>query len=202
MAKSELTGLVKIRWDITGWTLMPGRFMHSDWWHHFGIDAWRDAYRSDPRRARAIDLYIRRQLPEGFVTDIISANEIQQSMHRIAGRWLLFMTALGLMQSGCVDYLLRREYRQQLAVVMNRDQIDQLLGLWREGNNEPLLAPDVLLDSLQSLGYFALFTLLQDDPLWEAIRLQLPRRETPQDGLPAAEAADIQAKIHRLERFL
>jgi hypothetical protein len=202
MVNSELTGQAKVRWEIVCWALMPGRFMHDDWWRYFGIAAWRSAYQCDSRRARFIDLYIRRQLPENFTAHFHSVNEIQQSLYNISGRWPLFMTALGVMQSGCVDYLLRREYRQQLASVMNRDQIDQLVGLWRDGNSDPQLAPDVLLDSLQSLGYFSLFTLMQDDPLWSVVQLQLPRRDISQENISRVEVSTIRSKVHRLERFL
>lgn len=187
---------------MTCWALMPGRFMHSDWWRYFGIDFWFTSYQRDPRKARTIDLYIRRQLPDGLDTHFNSVNEIQQTIYNISGRWPLFMTALGLMKSGCMDYLLRREYRQQLANVMTLVQISQLVGLLREGLQEPQVAPDVLLDTLQSIGYCSLFSLMQDDPLWSVVKLQLPRRDIEQENVSLVDVASTLNKIHRLERFL
>ena len=188
---------------VAQWFLSPGKTLHTSWWHKLGLSTWMALYQSTPSLARHIDLYIRHamNMPELIVTPS-SFSDIQKSMFTSVKRLPKLIVALGLLLLECPDYLLRREYRQQLETVLDEMSINQLWMLWRGQKREPNINAQDLIDAAWDCGYYSLAELQKNDPLWCALRLQLPApKELSQDKLtPATEV--VWSEFRRLERFL
>lgn len=188
---------------VAQWFLSPGKTMHPSWWQKLGLSAWQAPYLHTPSLARHIDMHICRRvdMPESIVLPALFS-ETQKLMFACAKRLPRLIVALGLLLLGCPDYLLRREYRQQLETVLDEMSINQLWMLWRGQLQEPGIAAEQLIEVAWDYGYHNLAELQQDDPLWSTLRLQLPvaKDNFQPDVMFAADV--VWSEFRRLERFL
>jgi len=180
----------------------PGYHMHEAWWQALGLADWQQHYRRRlPQVRRELDRLIcrRRAFPESRFPGVGGAfTPLQAALLRGVPRLPMLMLALGLLLSGCPDYVLWRPYRDALAGWLDEQQRQQLWGMWRYGHGSADVAPQELASFAGRCGVKALELALADDPVWQAVRYVLP---APADA-PAPTVALDTGLFMRLERFL
>ncbi len=123
----------------------PGRIMHAGWWTSLGLDAWRDAYATQPLVRPSLDQLITDRLGhqgrvpqlDGLATTLLENETRRDALCLAMGLWVL----------RCPDYLLLRTYREALSRVLDDRAQNQLQWTLPAADAQPSSAPDALLET-------------------------------------------------------
>ncbi|CAG9185912.1 type III secretion system domain-containing protein [Cupriavidus pampae] len=186
------------RLHVLGW--QPGAFLSGEWWDELDLAAWRIDYHSAASCRRAIDRLIvkRRGFPSGPLPAALSVS--QRRLLELETRLPGLLAAMGFYALGQPRLLHMRSVREELAVVLDEQALNQLAILTPQRTvSEPFSVFSGMCGLLLGLGT----SWMQRDhgacAAWQSLAIRFPPPAAHASLPPDTDGAEA---LFRLSRFL
>lgn len=184
--------------------IRPGKYLHTQYWEESKLATWCNDYQNFSALQPEIDRQLRAWLGWKWPDEVIVLSHRQRHWIRWMGRLPVLLTALGLIHLRCPDYLLLGEYRQHFIALFGNRVLNQIVALWKGGDEDPEVVPDDLPEYAFIIGLQLFSQLVCGDWVGQMIVTTLPLIESHLVPEPVGYFSHegIDCELMRLGRFL